>query len=669
MKSFCRDFRVFFKRYERELLLSCLLLTLALFHYLYSANYRMDSTIKLAWLGDEFNDLELGRFGIVYLNRLFGMRNFTPYFMAYVTMLELWLSSALMGFAVWRGTQGRCGRGICAMPLIVFLTPNWVEQLYFSYQTFLILLGVLMLQLAALIPDYLAKKRWMLLEIALVLLAFSVYQSFVPMYIALCAATVLFIWIFRDDIDGLDLWRRIARHACVFAVSLAAYFIVNWLLSRAEPGTDYLTSQMRWGKAPIQGVLLSIVRGIASIVTGTGNLDTLTYAASALLSTLALTVRSVTDRRDKAPVAWLGWVLLQLSAFAMTLVMGNRMQLRTELAITFVTGFNFILALTLARDCAPRPSRAWLRRGLSLLTAAAMATCLYNSASMSLRLIYTDDIRSATDNRLAVEIAEKLKPMNPWDNDKTVVFIGTPEIALNAGCMFGEVIGRSMFTRIISMADTNHFLANLMAVHDVPYRDMTNKEGLQAEIMASAMPAYPAEGSIEETENLIVVKLSEDYYYNSEILVPRCSASDEEIVYGGNVTCMVDDIVFQGDAVTFRGFCFRRGVDAKMLRSVLYLRNCATGALYRVNTALDQRAMIQNQYWRDGVSYDQCGFLAKCPMDLLNQNPDDTYEVLVKYSLPDETGFVATRSFINLRNMRRTPSIPSQNGLMEDEEQ
>ena len=661
MKNPGQDFKVFFKKYQRELFLAGLLLTLALFHFLYSDNYRMDSTIKLATMGDEFNDLELGRFGIVYLNRLFGLNKFTPYFMAYVTMLAMLASGILMSFSLWRAMDGRCGREVCLMPLLVYLTPNWIEQLYFSYQSFLIILGVVALQAAVLIPVYKKARRWMAVEALLVFLAFSVYQAFVPLYITLCVGFVLTQWIFREAMDGLEVWRRFIRHAVVFALAMAGYFAVNWLLTRGMEGTDYLSSQMRWGTVPIEGVLMSQLRAIGSMIIGQGRLDTLLYPVSLLCSAVLLAVRCVHWGRDRRLVAALGWLLLQLSAFSMIVIMGTRLQLRTELSVTFVSAFNYIFALALARQCPP----LLLRRVLALGTGAAMLVCLYGSTDLCLRLIYTDDVQSAEDEALASKLVERLKPLLPEGNNSTVIFVGEPEIYLNDGCIVGEAIGRSLFNHFIGLEDSNLFIANVMAVKGVKYRTMTTEEGRLAEAMTVDMPCFPEEGSVAASGDVIVVKFSKDYYYDAELLKPGCELSEEPVEYGEGMRCNVEQIKIANDAMIVEGHNIRRGVDARLIKNTLYLLNRVSGELYRVNTACDQQVMLTNQFWQDGVNYDQGGFKACCPVEILRQNPRDTFELLVKYGLPGETGFVSTGILINLRSIGRGRSDFSEDGLVE----
>ena len=660
MKNPGQDFKVFFKRYQRELFLAGFLLTLALFHFLYSDNYRMDSTIKLATLGDEFNDLELGRFGIVYLNRLFGLNNYTPYFMAYVTMLAMLASGVLMSFSLWRAMDGRCGREVCLMPLLVYLTPNWIEQLYFSYQSFLIILGVIALLAAALIPAYTRARLWMAVEALLALLAFSIYQAFVPLYITLCIGFVLTQCVFREAMDGLEVWRRFIRHAVVFALALAGYFAVNWLFTRSMEGTDYLSSQVRWGTMPIQGVVMSQLRAIGSILIAQGRLDTLLYPVSLLCSAVLLAVRCPQWRRDRRLVAALGWFLLQLSAFAMIVITGSRLQLRTELSVTFAAGFNFIIALALARQCAS----ALPRRALALGTAAAMLVCLYGSTDLCLRLVYTDDVQSAADEALASRLVERLKPLLPQGNNRTVVFVGEPEMYLNDGCVVGEAIGRSLFNHFIGLEDSNLFIANVMAAKGVKYRTMTSEEGRQAEAMAADMPCFPEEGSVAALGDVIAVKFSQDYYYEAELLKPGCEPSEETVEYGEGLQYNVEHIEIEDDAMIIEGYNIRRGVDARTMKNTLYLLNRVNGALYRINTACNQQVMLTNQFWQDGVNYDQGGFKACCPVDILRRNPRDTFELLVKYDLPGETGFVGTGILINLRSIGRGRSDIAEDGLV-----
>lgn len=654
MERLKKDLRYFVIENRWAICLTGLLLTLALYRFLMSDNVRMDSVIKLATPGDEFNDLQLGRFGIVYFNRLTGMRWFSPYISGYLTLLALLADSGLLCFMAWEALRSRGGRFVCWLPLLVFLMPNWIEQLYFSYQSFQVTLALLFVEVAALLPEYFSSKRWFVVEALIVFCAFSVYQSMVPLYIAMCAGYVLLCIIGGQIDEPVRLWHRILRYMGVFVVALAGYLALNRLLQRGVESSDYLSSQVLWGIVPLPGVVISILRSIVSVLICEGRLDTPMYSISLGLCLLFMVLGWIKNREHgKRMVTLLGWLLLQLSAFAMTVVTGRRAYLRADLAITFVTAFNTCVSVALARQWAEGSSRAWLRR-LSLC-AIALAALLgtSNAADKCFRLMYTDDVRNAADNALALEVVERLRGTGLQDEDKTLIFVGEPKITLNAGCLMGETIGRSLFNRVLDCKSTNHLIANVMEINGVNYRPLTEEDIVEAEQLAQGMPSFPDSGSVAETDRVVVVKFSEDYYYASETIKPGASQSEDQLVYDQAVECHVESAVPGGNALLIRGSNIKRGVPALEMQNCVYLLDHQTGELFRVNTACVKSVHITNQYWRDEIDYDQGGFIAVCPVSELKRYPEDSFEVLVQYRCEGEARFVSTGVFLDRRHIDR----------------
>lgn len=649
-----KDLKAFFYENRWALCLAWLLLILAFYRFLMSDNIRMDSVIKLATPGDEFNDLQLGRFGIVYFNRLTGMRWFSPYVSGYLTLLTILADSGLLCFMTWKALRGQCGRYVCWMPVVAFLTPIWTEQLYFSYQSFQVVLALLFVEIAALLPEYFPSKRWFAVEVLLAFCAFSVYQAMVPLYIALCVGFVL-LCIISGQIEGsARLWHRALRHAGVFILALAAYLVLDKLLQRDAVPTDYLSSQVLWGTVPFTGVVVSILRSIGSALDCSGKLETPMYSISLGACLLFMILGWIKDRNHgKRLLILLGWLLLQLSAFAMTIVVGRRAYLRTDLAITFVAAFNVCIAFVLARQWAEGLSKAWLRRlPVCVVVVAALFGICYDG-DISFRLMYTDDVRNAADKTLAVDVVRRLRETGLQKGDKTLIFVGEPRITLDAGCLTGETIGRSLFNRVLDSESTNHLIANVIELNGLSYEPLTAEDIDEAEQMARSMPSYPESGSIAESDRVVVVKFSEDYYYDSETIKPGITQSDETVEYDQNVVCHVESVVPGEDTLVIRGSNVRRGVPAVEMQNIVYLLNQKTGELFKINTACTKNIQITNQFWKDDVDYDQGGFIALCPVEVLNRYAGDTFEVLVQYNSEGERRFVSTGVFLDRRRMKK----------------
>ena len=53
------------------------------------------------------------------------------------------------------------------------------------------------------------------------------------------------------------------------------------------------------------------------------------------------------------------------------------------------------------------------------------------------------------------------------------------------------------------------------------------------------------------------------------------------------------------------------------------------------------------------MDYDQGGFIALCPVEVLNRYAGDAFEVLVQYNSEGERRFVSTGVFLDRRRMKK----------------
>lgn len=603
--------------------------------------------IKQVYKGHEFNDLGLGRFGIVWFNRLFGMRVYNPYLGGFLTVLMLLLSSSFLSFMLWKGSGGRSGMAGCLIPLVMYLTPNWIEQMYFSYQTYLVVFGVLLTELAVFLTEYGRQKRDLILPILLALCAFSIYQAHVPLYLSLCIALVLLRCLSSETRKDIHPGKSVIRHAVVFIAALAGYFLITTLLQHWDEDTTYLSSQILWTTVPFLKIFENITISILSILTGKNEIDTLSYSVSAICCIVVFVLCLPRSESKKNYALFVpGWFLLQLTGFAMILVLGTRGYIRTELSLPFVAAFNFLFAFLLVNETYGR--KFFAGRLLSLAVLAACAFSFSVAAGICFRLIYTDDIRYANDLRFAGTLISRIENAGMDHKNKPVVFVGSPDIELDASCMHGEAIGQSFFQYFSSDSMTYTLITDFLHTQGFVFPPPRPDHIMEANHVASSMPDYPAEGSIKETDRSIVVRFSEGYYFPLNFLRAAFFPSDETVEYAeDDMICRIQHIATDGRSVRLEGFNFRRGTDARELKNTVYLSDKSTGQLYIVNTARKQNMFMTKAYWQDGVQYDGAGFVADLPISLFVQHPESDFDILVKCEENGKSFFVSTGESIN----------------------
>lgn len=662
MKDEKLSFRSFLAKFQWHTIVMGLTLVLSMYQYLFSTNRRIDTIIKLVSHVDEFNDIELGRFGIVYLNRLFGMQWYNPFLTAFLTQAVIVLTGVLLVYLLWRVTGGRHGAALFFMPLLIFLTPNWTEQLYFSYQTFLVLLGTAFTIIASyLVLKWIPSKNHRLLIVATALLfvAFSVYQSFVPLYMVLVFGWFLLECITDKKKDLSYFARTVVGHLIVGVVALVGYYLADKLANIGAVETDYLSKQFLWGIQPLHGVISSIIQSVGSIILARGLVDTWAYSLSAVAS-LVFLVMFLRKNKDLAMKGFIlaAWLFLQLSGMALIFALGVRTYIRTELAITFVLAFNFLLCYLTAKDTfdglrEKRKHQAWV-----VLACAIGLLGLYINADLTFRLYYTDDIRNQRDQALAQSIIWDLKTQTSAENEeKAVVFLGEPKLLLDATCVESEVIGVSMFAYHDSCDSTNTIIMDYLVTSGFDCKRPEKADYQKAWAVLDSMTDYPLEGSILETDDVIVVRLSDDPYAGTDYLESGCEVSQlkpEEFV--DTHLTQVDDISNDGETMTLQGFSLLRGTDASALHYQVLLADTATDRVYQVNTGCAQRLKVAKSYMEDNIKYDACGFVAKFPMELLNDESQSTYEVILHCTTDNgDSYFLKTNTYLNHSIVTKNP--------------
>lgn len=657
-------FQFFIKKYSNHLLIMEALLVMAMYRYLFSTNHRIDTIIKIVSTVDEFNDIELGRFGIVYLNRLLGMQWLNPYLIAFLTMVTIMLTSAMLVFILWKITYGRHDIVIFFVPGLIFLTPNWTEQLYFSYQTFLVLLGTLLTVHAAYLAlqwTYRMEKKLLVIAAALLFVAFSIYQSFVPLYMAMCFGMFLLDCVSDRKKELSYFARTVVANAIVGGIALVSYYLVNKLANINAVQTDYLSKQVLWGNQPINGVVSSIVQSVSSIMLARGLVDTWVIPLALVASAVFLGVFLVKNRDVQMKgFILLAWLFLQLSGIALILVLGVRTYIRTELAATFVLALNFLLCYVTAVDSFNPETQKRKHRNWVILACFVGFLGLAMNGGMTFRLYYTDDIRNQRDQVLAQNlISDLVKNTTAKEQEKPVVFIGETQPMLDATCKESEVVGVSLFAYHDSCDATNTIIHDYLLANGLHMARPDADDIKLGWKLAKGMNDYPLDNSILETEDVIVVRLSEDPYEGTEYMEAGYEVSDQQPSnFVDTHITQIDNIICSDDVVTLQGFSLLRGTDARALHYEVLLVDRTTDNIYEVNTSCAQRLKVAKSYTEDGVKYDACGFVAKFPLALLDNETRSTYEIILHCTSDyGDDYYVKTDIYLNLSMVTKNPTL------------
>lgn len=476
--------------------------------------------------------LHTGRQGLVFLKYLLGNAEHNPYFSGAMTLV-LFTAAVAAFLGIWEYAGGRKGSvwAWAAGALLWTSHPAMTEQFYFSLQSMEICMSMALTVLALYGSRRAAsvleeKKRparhwvlWAAGSAAVLVLTFSSYQSFVVLYI-FGTVSLLLLQALKEISDGTEvraglLLRRIVPYCAVFLTA----FLLNTLITQLFFGTSgYLRNQIFWGQASVKDCLHGIAGHVVKALTG---YDSVFYNAGLgilALFDLGFLVRFLFHRggrgRGGAGVVLFFYLALLTTPFLMSAVLGGTPAMRSQLTLPAATAFLGYLGIWLPLQTKTAGRGTW---GAKALAGCAAVICMVSGmeqAKVTESLYYTDRCRYEQDAALGRAIISRIEEVNPKGLPIPVVVIGGREFSGNPACVTGEVIGRSYFNFDREVEPEYYwstrrilgFLHTLGAEYD-----LIPEEWLEDAVSSSSdMPNWPAQGSVEVREGVVIVKLSSD---------------------------------------------------------------------------------------------------------------------------------------------------------------
>lgn len=458
----------------------------------------------------------IGRFGLVFLKKILGTYVFNPYIAAFLMVFAMLLNSVVWTYLFgWLGKKKTSITG-WIFPSFFFTSMIMAEQSGFLLQAYEVNIALLMVG-AALICLFKAFGEtssilWCLPSIFCCVIAFSAYQSLVPMFTA--GAALCFITFYdrlererEVQLEYKFCFALIIKMVVAFLLSFIIYQIANKvvLLAIGASTNPYITEQIMWGKLPISECIYNILRHIYRAYFG----KLLFYNKANLFICLGIVIYVLNGIRKKKTcyLLYAAAVLYCLiSPFLMTILMGNEPTMRTQIVLPFVMGF-FLQYLV---------ENLWENRGnvmlrLNCIIMIAVIVVTMNQSIMSARLYYTQYVQYESDVALAVKITDRIEQLNLGEiPQEPVVFIGAKGAWRNPACIDStqlELIGHSFFEVSYYTAHGTKVMLNFLKTQGYPYMQPTTEQMEQAEKTAESMPSWPDTGSVMEKDGIIIVKL------------------------------------------------------------------------------------------------------------------------------------------------------------------
>ena len=521
--------------YRMRLVLIGLLVFLIHGAKLYSDVIGID-TEDIIHLQDDFYGgwLNSGRQGLIFMKYLLGNNLFNPYFISLTTLL-LFIISIVAFLFLWDRVGGKLTMGQAASlshqkkeslgfwawglgGLLWVSHPVMVEQFYFSLQSLEICISLLLTAISLYLSYRWAEKRHPALAVAtvvLLLLTFSSYQTFVVLYI-FGTVSVLFLQTLEDvagnrKLSGMILFKRMIPYCILFSIA----FIVNMLITRLFfSSSTYLQDQILWGTASVKDCIHVIINHVIKAFTGIRSvfyhwgLGVLTLFDLILL--IKFLRRYGEGRKTVIGMTVFYYLALFVPPFMMTVLLGHSPAIRSQLVLPAVTGYLGYLGIWFLRKEISE-SRFW-KAGFILIVAVGFITGL-EQTKVTESLYYTDKCRYEQDAALGRAFIERIAQVNQGDDSLPVIVIGSREFTGNHSCVTGEIIGRSFFCHDVEVSpqfywSTRRILGFLHCLGS-DYAQLPQNRLWEAQEYSKDMPVWPSEGSVQEKNGMIIIKLSE----------------------------------------------------------------------------------------------------------------------------------------------------------------
>lgn len=506
-------FGAFLKKYRAQAIFIGALLAIFYGRQAFTNYFYIDKEVFVNNPGSYYNWGETGRFGLILVNKLFGMGWYNPYVAGLLFLLGLWFATMAFGYLFYL-IEPKLSAGTLTVAMLLFMIyPTYVELFLFQFVAYIIL-TVLGLMLVADWLFVLAVREKngiaFLVSLPFTVIAFGSYQSLV--LLQLCFYMGIFLMMFHTEKEKKMTGRVIGQSVFHFVLS----FGISEVISRCFfSGSNYVSNMVAWQLGDY-GACLRTIRGtLFNVVCQRDACHPLTYDLCWGIGLVALFV--LLRRQGFKQAVWYGLGLLGvvLSPFFLLFVMGQAPMNRMLMSFPAACALLFLFSAHVLSE-EGKENRKRFARGFFV---AGGCVLLFLNSGPIMRLYYTRDIVGKSDEMTAGQILEDLNEIPAVvEQEKPVIFIGHRPAMRNASCYtlrdcFTYTI-QSVFEMDYSFEPyyyySTHRILGFYKTLGVQYLRGPKEEDMPAAYEDSEeMPIWPGEGSVQEFEDYVIVKLGE----------------------------------------------------------------------------------------------------------------------------------------------------------------
>ena len=447
--------------------------------------------------------LTIGRQGLVLLKFLTEDGTlFSPLYAGARTVIFLVLTCILWGY-LFTEVAGKDHKIAAATFGVILVThPILSEQFYFKLQAAEVALSFALMAVCLLHAHRFALTkcvRFGIVAYLLMLLLFSVYQVMNALFLFGMVVCFFLHFIYREEWwIGREIWRYVWRVGALFILG----FTSNQVIARLWfTGTDYISSQVRWGVEPVTECLLQMIRHVVLVCLGRG-LYSETYVFLAV-GGICFAVFLCKKKREANHLSLhtfiaIGSMLFIVAGpFYMTFISGGETVLRSQLVLPFcMASLGYCVVLYMKN----------MQRRWNVLWIVILFLTVLLQGMHSIALGRTEAIRYDSDVRRARQIHGELQEMGIPEGTP-LVFIGGLEE--QEDYIYGDCIGQSIFAWDVEVEPYSYHssrrILGFFYTRGYQYAYPTPEQVAKGVDISEEMATWPAKGSIRIEKGYVIV--------------------------------------------------------------------------------------------------------------------------------------------------------------------
>lgn len=469
-----------------------------------------------------YNWKDIGRYGLVLLKRITPLYHYNYLSEAITFFIAFAVLSLLFAYFL-------CNLNSKIRPVFGFLGsclfliyPTYTDQFVFQFQCFEVVVSIILIILSGiLLTDFFRNNHYASLTIAtlITIFSFGIYQSTMNLCIAMYCGMLLLL-LFEEK--GKILIKGAISCNAVLCISLIAYKLISGALST---GNSYITDKIAWKSQPIMTCIGNVKHYVKVVLFGQKYMYTVSLLLVLILSFVSLLIFCIKAKK-RIPLFIFAYLLLSISPFIMAIIQGSeaipRTQLSLPLAIAFLFAFSYLALNSIINK---EKDEAKSNKALTYVILSFALILIVLNLYKTGRLIYSYRLIAKEDKVNAIKIADDLSAYNCKANDensKPVIIIGTLRGKTDKFSYKYNYNNREYMLTSLFILDegivpqyyhsTGRILGYMRMLgyeYKIPEENDRENTMLKAYSQADGIPMYPDKGYIKETDDFVIVRLTD----------------------------------------------------------------------------------------------------------------------------------------------------------------